>query len=242
MSLTALAIDGVGRATSDHLALLRATARLLDVSHLRLLTPDPAARDPEVECHHIDELDYLGYSRLCVEVLTKFVETEHCLCVQLDGFVLNPDLWDKDFLRFDYVGAPWRSTVVRPLEPGRNVGNGGFSLRSKRFLDASAELRWHCEWEGVDVPRKHWGNEDYFLTVLQREHFTKRGIRFAPQEVAARFSIQSGDQLEPGHNLRTVLGFHGKGLLGKARRHTERRGIHYPHLRSVRRSFFPLRY
>jgi hypothetical protein len=242
VSLTALAIDGVGQATSDHLALLRTTARLLNVSHLRLLTSDPAARDPEVECHRIDELDYSGYSRFCVEELTQFVDTEHCLCLQLDGFVLNPDLWDDGFLCFDYVGAPWLSTKRRPLEPGCNVGNGGFSLRSKRFLDASADLCWYCEWEGVDVPRKYWGNEDYFLTVLNREQLRQRGIRFAPQEVAARFSIQSGDQLEPGHNLRTVLGFHGQGLLGKARLHTERRGIHYPHLQSVRRSFFPLRY
>jgi len=242
VSITIIAIDGLGAETPDYVSLLRASSKLLDVRSLKLLTSDPAARDDIVECVPISRLDYLAYSQFCIEELTNHVDTDHCLCVQLDGFILNPDRWEEAFLRFDFVGAPWSNKKNRPLAPGRSVGNGGFSLRSKRYLEASARCKWHDEWQDVDVPRKHWGNEDYFLNILHRDELTGAGVKFAPEEVAARFSIQSGDQLDRRHRLTTVFGFHGKGLLGRARRHTRGLGIEYPHLEKVRPSRFPWRY
>lgn len=241
-TLTVLAIDGVGRETDDYLSLLRATQAYLGADVARLLTSDPRAAARDVDCVHIPPLGYLAYSKLCVEELTRWVDTDFALCVQLDGFVLNPERWSDDFFAFDYVGAPWRSTRSRPIDPARAVGNGGFSLRSKRFLDASSRLTWTNEWSHVPVPQKYWGNEDYFLCTLARDELETAGIRFATSDVAARFSVQAGDQLNRDHNLRTVLGFHGKKLLGKVRRYVEHRGLAYPHLRSVRRSVFPLFY
>src|SRR5262249_12882229 len=65
------------------------------------------------------------YSEFVLKRLVDYVDTPHVLLVQWDGFVLNPGAWREDFLSYDYVGAPWPWH-----QDGRNVGNGGFSLRS----------------------------------------------------------------------------------------------------------------
>ena len=242
MSLTVIAIDGQGADTRDYCSLLSVSAGLIDVEKARLLTSDADAAHPDVECIAIDRLDYLAYSRFCVERLADYVDTDFCLCVQLDGFILNPALWDEDFLTYDFVGAPWSDKPHRPMQRDRNVGNGGFSLRSQRYLRLARECRWQPNWDEAPIPDRHQGNEDYFLNILNRDFLIERGIRFPTQAVAARFSIQSGDKIARGQRLSTVFGFHGKGLVGKARWHTRRHGIVYPHLENLRSSIFPLRY
>ena len=67
------------------------------------------------------------YSRFVVKELYKYINTEFCLVIQHDGYVLNGNSWSDDFYNYDYIGAPWLYT------DGRNVGNGGFSLRSFRL-------------------------------------------------------------------------------------------------------------
>jgi hypothetical protein len=242
LSLTVLAIDGVGAQTADYLGLLRMTGELVEAKELRLLSSDSEARAPGVRSDKIPRLDYLAYSRFCVESLHEFVDTDHCLCVQLDGFIVNPELWSPSFLDYDFIGAPWLNKKNRPIEPGRSVGNGGFSIRSQRYLREAGRLRWHRDWPGAALPERHLGNEDYFLNVLHRDEMVERGIRFASEDLAMRFSIQSGDQLNRGHRIRNAFGFHGTGLLGRARRQTLANGIDYPHLRNQRPSRFPWRY
>jgi hypothetical protein len=58
------------------------------------------------------------------------------LLVQWDGYVCNPDAWDPAFLDCDYIGAKWfwHNDAMR-------VGNGGFSLRSRRLLEALQDPR-----------------------------------------------------------------------------------------------------
>ena len=55
------------------------------------------------------------------------------LLIQWDGYVVNPEAWDPAFLGCDYLGAKWYWH-----DDGMRVGNGGFSLRSRRLLDALA--------------------------------------------------------------------------------------------------------
>jgi hypothetical protein len=228
-SLTLLAIDGTGKLTKPYLDLLEALARMVRVREARFLSADLGARSPGIDCVRVDTMDYRAYGRFCVEQLANHVSTSHCLCVQLDGFVVNPALWDDEFLRFDYIGAPWRSRPDRPFPAPAWVGNGGFSLRSRRFLERTASLRWSDDdWRGARLPPRHVGNEDYFLCVLQRAALEDAGMRFAPVDLAARFSLQSGDALGAWHSLRTVFGFHGKGLVASARRQLERQGHGVP--------------
>lgn len=133
----------------------------------------------------LDGID--AYSDFILKRLGAFVQTEHALVVQWDGFILNPDLWQENFLQYDYIGPPW----YHGGHPGM-VGNGGFSLRSKRLLDALTQY---------ELPLGE--PEDMVICVTLREQLEhKHGIRFAPLEVAQAFGCEYG-------TWRRTFGFHG---------------------------------
>lgn len=120
----------------------------------------------------IDRIDGVhGYSNFVARRLHEYVETSHCLIVQWDGYVLNPFAWQSRFLNFDYIGAAY----------GNWVGIGGFSLRSKRFLQIAAKHR----------PNENAHPEDNFFSLKYRAEFEKMGIRYATHEVAQGFTIES---------------------------------------------------
>jgi hypothetical protein len=128
-----------------------------------------------------------AYSEFMLKRLGAYVNTAHALVVQWDGFILNPELWCQDFLQCDYVGSPW----YHGGHPGM-VGNGGFSLRSKRLLDALGHL---------DAPSGV--PEDTAICVALREQLERvHGIRFAPLGLAQAFGCEYGA-------WRRAFGFHG---------------------------------
>ena len=60
-----------------------------------------------------------------IKELWQYFNSEFVLVIQHDGYVLDGNSWSDDFYKYDYIGAPWL------YSDGKNVGNGGFSLRSK---------------------------------------------------------------------------------------------------------------
>jgi len=155
----------------------------------------------------IGPLDYVGYSRFITHELYKHVGTEFALIVQHDGYVLRPERWSDDFLKYDYIGAPWpRGMYLTPDGKEARVGNGGFSLRSKKLLEAPTKL------DMPFVPDRGSYNEDGFLCNYNRAKLESYGIRYAPVEVAARFSKEK----ECDDSYPYPFGFHGRraGLAG----------------------------
>src|SRR3989344_1181308 len=120
---------------------------------------------------------YEDFSKFCLSDLKKYVDTEFVLLVQWDGFILNPDSWTNDFLDFDYP-EELRGQLV--------VGNGGFCIRSKKFLGVSSMLY-------NDGYIKRFHPEDIALSVWYRQIFENKGIKFAPTELAKKFSIEGGE-------------------------------------------------
>lgn len=114
--------------------------------------------------------------------------TTHALYIQWDGWATMPRLWRPDFLSYDYIGAPW------PWHTESRVGNGGFSLRSKRLLDLLHERRSLFPF---DKPEDDTLCRRYGVT-LQIGY----GIRFAPEALAEQFSYEHGPS-------RDSFGFHG---------------------------------
>ena len=162
--------------------------------------------DDEVQIIKIDNLDYEGYNRFIVYDLYKYIETEFALIVQDDGYVINPEMWQDDFLKYDYIGAPWGLpnddfSFRDPFNNLIRVGNGGFSLRSKKILSLSTEL--NLEW------KSYFGyyNEDGFFTCHNRHHFEKEGCVFAPLDVAKYFSHEA--EIPETYGIEP-FGFHGK--------------------------------
>jgi len=67
------------------------------------------------------------YSKFVIKELYKYFITDYVLLTQHDSWVLDYSAWEDYFLTYDYIGASWL------YQHGRNVGNGGFSLRSKKL-------------------------------------------------------------------------------------------------------------
>ena len=151
--------------------------------------------------------------------LYRFIHSDYCLIVQDDGFVLNPNLWNPEFLKYDYIGAPWPdSEAWKNLQVGKKymtpswnrVGNGGFSLRSRKFLAASYYYT-SCEGYG----------EDFFLCVI-KEKIMKylHGIKFAPIDLARTFSYENNIENWPAPvelDPKSTFGFHGHQLTNSHR-------------------------
>jgi hypothetical protein len=53
----------------------------------------------------------------CIYNLTRHIDTDYCLLVQPDGFVINPDKWDDDWYNYDYIGAPWYEATDAYIDP-----------------------------------------------------------------------------------------------------------------------------
>lgn len=135
-----------------------------------------------------------AYSHFMIYDLWRYVESSHCLTIHADGYVLNPREWSNTFLDYDYIGAPWpvRDDVfVDPFGRTQRVGNGGFSLRSKKLLtvpqhyDVVFDVNQSDFYRHMNAGLLH---EDGNICVHNRHVYEQAGCRFAPVEIAARFS------------------------------------------------------
>lgn len=131
------------------------------------------------KCTSIDE-----WNRKIIQDLHKYVDTSHALLIHADGYVINPHLWNPEWLTYDYIGAPWpmpiddysyrdeQGDIVR-------VGNS-VSLRSKKLIERVAQFEW----------KEYYGNtnEDGFISVHHRKQLEKEGFKFAPLDMAVHFS------------------------------------------------------
>jgi hypothetical protein len=170
---------------------------------VKLLTSLPTEDKRLVKIPQIKSIE--EYSRFCAEELTKYVDTDYVLIVQYDGFILNPESWTGEFLKYDYIGAPWLITdwFVEKFKLTEKdlgtmiVGNGGFSLRSKKFLEASAKLMQENKIAEIHP-------EDVSLCFWNRNLLETEGIKFAPVELAEKFSIEGQNVI-----FNNQFGFHG---------------------------------
>lgn len=170
VAVTSVALEPTVRALDQSIR-QASFSKVLLLSH----EPPPKGADRRIEWRRIGRLASRGdYSRFMLKELAGHIETLHALCVQWDGFVLDGTSWNPAFLDYDYIGAPWPH-----FDDGHNVGNGGFSLRSRRLLEACAELPF----EGPDA-------EDIVISRLCRAFLEKHGIRFAPETLARQFSYE----------------------------------------------------
>lgn len=122
------------------------------------------------------------YNFFCLKNMWAHVRTEFALIIQYDGMAVNKEFWSDDFYNYDYIGAPWpdRFTWIGPNE---KVGNGGFSLRSAKLLEA---LRDPNIYQTNDNRSK---NEDAVICQGYSQYLRdKHNIKYAPVELANNFA------------------------------------------------------
>lgn len=135
-----------------------------------------------------------AYSDFILSRMVDHVETSHCLVAQWDGHVIDATRWCPEFVDYDYVGASWPQ-----FHDGHDVGNGGFSLRSRRLMALCRDHSFH-----VSHP------EDIAIGRRNRAWLEREGMRFAPRTLADRFSTErAGD-------IAASFGYHGVWLMPRA--------------------------
>lgn len=142
-------------------------------------------------------ISYKEFSYYCIYKLIEHVDTDYMLMIHPDGFIINPDCWTDEFLEWDYIGAPWpvrNDAYIDPFGNHHRVGNGGFTLRSKKLLETPANCNVSFEVNEGDF-YKHMNagayNEDGNICVHNRHIFENNGCKFAPVEIAALFSHET---------------------------------------------------
>lgn len=111
------------------------------------------------------------YEQFIVKEMRHHISTTHALMIQWDGYVLNGSAWDDEFLKYDFVGAPWFWDNV--------VGNAGFALISKRLLEELSKPEYEATPFDTNLCRKY------------RKQLEDKGFKFAPPELASKFSVEN---------------------------------------------------
>tara|TARA_R100000458_G_scaffold17345_3_gene15019 strand:- start:3572 stop:4237 length:666 start_codon:yes stop_codon:yes gene_type:complete len=138
-------------------------------------------------CPKMSNIDEWNYA--AIYELPKHIETDYCMLIHDDGFVVNADSWRDEFLEYDYIGAPWpmpQDDFSFRAKDGElvRVGNS-VSLRSKKLLDLPIKL--NLEWKAFHG----YYNEDGYICVNYRHKYLENGIKFADIDVAKYFSHES---------------------------------------------------
>lgn len=156
-------------------------AEVVFVSAIHVELPFNARIYPTVK------MSYERQSEWFIKEYYKIFNTSHALNIHWDGYVLNGDFWDDEWLKLDYLGARW------DREHEYTVGNGACCLKSKRFCEtiANAEFikNFHPDDEQVCV---------HYRPILEKEY----GMKYGTKEQADRFSFE---QVAPKQK---TFGFH----------------------------------
>ena len=133
-----------------------------------------------------DEANRVGFNKLFVDETAKHMTDDFCLNVQHDSTIIDAEYWNNRFLDYDYIAAPWPMGIIQASDmvAGRIekipnvVGNGGFSLRTRKYVEESAKLDWFHK------------NEDLNICVFNYETMVEKGIKFAPPELGSEFAVE----------------------------------------------------
>lgn len=186
--VTLCAVTSVAREAT--VAALRHSLEQVGFEHVLFLShalPEGLA-DPRIEWRRIDQINSRAdYSRFILHELADHIATPHVLVIQWDGFIRTGGRWRDQFLAYDYVGAVWPQ-----FSDGMTVGNGGFSLRSRKLLEATRHIPAGPEPEDILICRT-------YRHVLEQQY----DLRFADADTARLFSY------ERERSTRDEFGFHG---------------------------------
>lgn len=151
-----------------------------------------------IKIEFVDEINSITeYSYFILVHLERYIKTKFCLVTQWDGWVIDSYKWNINFLNFDYIGAIW------PDYSENQIGNGGFSLRSKNFLQSTKDFV---------LNQSHLPEpliEDDFICRKMRSSFeSKYKIKFPSIELANKFSVEGNGLPTDSFGFHSMSNFH----------------------------------
>jgi hypothetical protein len=133
-----------------------------------------------------DDTNREGFRDSFLTQVKKYMTDDFCLNFQHDSTIIDTGQWSDRFLEYDYIGAPWPISIIQSSDMvnGRiknlptQVGNGGFSLRSRKFVEESVGLESHHK------------NEDLNTCIFNYWHLKTKGVELADNVLAGQFSSE----------------------------------------------------
>ena len=172
-----ITVRGGGAPIEQFAAALRYSMKSIHFGLVTLVSNERPKSLEGIEFREIEAMGLDGYNRFMLSKLEDYQKLPFLLVIQADSFVVHPEEWKAEFLEYDYIGAPWPAPEGQPCMQG----NGGFSLRSRKLNRAAAVLA------GL---HQNSENEDAYICNTHRSKFEGLGCKFAPPELAAKFSIE----------------------------------------------------
>jgi hypothetical protein len=152
------------------------------------------------ECDKIDSID--KYNEFMFLRAGYFIDTEFALVQQYDSFIIRPQKWTNEFLSVDYCAAPW------PIVPNAyiandgirsRVGNGGFSLRSRKLMRLPLKYGWYLRSE------QNQKSEDGQICCYWKKEMLEQNIKYSSVNLASQFSFEN--EVEENRGIDS-FGFH----------------------------------
>jgi len=112
--------------------------------------------------------------------LRPHIQSDAFMSVHDDGFPTHLNMWRKEFLDYDYIGACWADGVV---------GNGGANIESRKMMETKLLLPPYEQLINSPDGRGVLAS-DVYLCRHYREDLEIRGMKFAPRDVAMDFSVE----------------------------------------------------
>jgi hypothetical protein len=174
-NITLVAIDRVAHELTE--MALNDTLRFVKPEAILIWSDKSIVPKGDHEQFYVPPGDMESYNKILWHEVPQKVQTSHFITIEWDGWITNPSMWRDEFLKYDYIGAPWH------FHPNLKVGNGGFSLRSKKLGMFLSEHK-------VEFPPRH--PEDDALCRRYRQEIEKFGFTWAPLALAQTFSYEYG--------------------------------------------------
>ena len=111
LNVTLYGLDGLGNQTQENQNIIEWSRKNFNFGNVILVTANRDIVDVG-ETLHKNGITYIGISKLskpeydhfdCIGI-NSLIKTDYCLGFHTDGFIINPQLWDDNFLDCDYIG------------------------------------------------------------------------------------------------------------------------------------------
>jgi len=169
--------------------------RAAEFGDVLIFTDKPKEFDLEgeqVRFHLVpDWPEKIGWSQAWWFDVPPLLRTKQTLNIQWDSWISNAAMWKDEFLKYDFIGSPWW------YKDGKNVGNGGFCLKSTRLARYIYKNRdkYPCT---SDL-------DDDLLCRTYRFPLEEAGFTWASEKVAYDFAFECVAPEKPANHF----GFHG---------------------------------
>lgn len=192
-TVTLVAIDCLNAGKA--IKVLEHCKTLCDFGEVKLLTSIPIQYEHRIKIMPLNSL--IAYSVFMLTRFNQYIDTPHCLIVQNDGWILNPESFDPLWLENDYTAGLYMQYD--------HCGSGGFSLRSKKIMDYAAEIM--PKWDGTQKHAEQiTEQEGYYEDGVLSLSGKFKQFKIASIEQAANFS-QAGNR-NPKYFREKPFGYH----------------------------------